>query len=379
MAEGTLPPPEAMVQIWQVPIARPYAVGDAQMIMFGVGQTFPAPGSQSARRRAAEHEAEAEQALGTDAARRVRLQMDHAFADYVEATSRHRVHIDHRAVAARTVEIARARHAGGGSLADLAQADVELARMDADVITDGTRVDAARGRINALLGRDVLAPLGGPAMNAPAIAEWDVRAAIDKAHASRPELRASVALRDARREEARASEREAVIPSFSVAALYFSPTSVLPQHGYGANATMTLPWLWNEARSRRDARNDLAAAMESERAATLRSIDAEVAAQEAMVRASGLRLQTLRDRALPAAHRAFEVVWAGFETSRIPTLTVLAARRAVVDIESELVAARATLDHALADLDAAVGVEVPRRALGARASTSDHEGATHGD
>src|SRR5262245_14032890 len=41
-AEGRLPPPEAMVQIWQVPLARPYAIGDAQMIMFGLGQSFPA-------------------------------------------------------------------------------------------------------------------------------------------------------------------------------------------------------------------------------------------------------------------------------------------------------------------------------------------------
>ena len=39
--EGRLPPPQVMGQVWQVPLARPYAFGDSQMIMVGVGQSFP--------------------------------------------------------------------------------------------------------------------------------------------------------------------------------------------------------------------------------------------------------------------------------------------------------------------------------------------------
>lgn len=367
---GSLPPPEAMMQIWQVPIAKPYALGDAQMIMFGLGQRFPA--GRSARQQAGELDATAERAMGADRARLIRRDVDHAFADYVEATSRHRIHIEHRLVATRIVDLARARHAAGGSLVDFAQAEVELARVDADVVTDGTRIEAARGRLNALLGRDALAPLGPPVDVEPEVSSWDTKTALAKARESRPELRAADAQRDARREEARAAEKDALIPAFSVAALYFAPTSPMPQHGYGVNASATLPWLWGEAADRRDGRREAAAAAASEARALRIPIEADVATQEANVRAAGARLVTLRERALPASRRAFEVAWSGYVSSRIDVLTVVSTRRSVVDVESEMIVARASLDHALAELEAAVGAEMPRRKLTSEGAADVH-------
>lgn len=259
----------------------------------------------------------------------------------------------------------RARHRGGAALSDVAQAEVELARIDADVITDGTRIEAARGRLNALLARDPLAPLGPPIVKEPEVAAWDLRTALDVARRSRPEVNATAAMREARREDLRAAEKEALIPSFGVAVLYFAPTNPLPQHGYGLNASMSLPWVWGEARARRDAAQHTHAAATSDAVAAQIPIDAEVAEQEAKARAGAMRLAALRERALPASHRAFDVAWAGYESARVDALTLLSARRMVVDIETEIVMARALLDHALADLEAAVGTQIPRRPLGA--------------
>lgn len=371
-SEGSLPAPEVMMQIWQVPLAKPHVIGDAQMVMFGVGQSFPAVGARAARQRAGELEASAERAMGTDRARQIRRDADHAFVDYVEATARHRIHLEHRLIATRTFELAHARHGVGGSLGDAAQSEVELARVESDVVADATRIEAARGRINALLRRDVLAPLGPPVETEPETAAWDVRTAVNAARESRPELRAAVAQRGARTEEARAAAKEAAIPSFRVAALYFAPTTPMPYHGYGANASVTLPWLWGEAGDRRDARRQAAGAVASEALAARIPIDAEVVGQEANVRAAGLRLVTLRDRALPASRRSFEVAWAGYEAGRTDVLTLLSTRRAVVDVETEIIAARASLDHGLADLEAATGTELPRRKLTAEGATDGH-------
>jgi outer membrane protein, heavy metal efflux system len=364
-AEGRLPPPEAMVQVWQVPIERPYAIGDGQMIMFGVGQSFPAPGARGARERAGHHVANGERAMVSDRARLIRRDAEHAFADYVEATARHRIHVEHRSVADRALSLARARHAGAGALSDVAQAEVELARVESDVVTDGTRIEGARARLNVLLGRDAYAPLGPPVFGAPEVAAWDLRTSAAKAREARPELTIASAQRDARNEAARAAEQESKLPSFNIAALYFAPTSPMPNHGYGVNASMSLPWLWGEASGRRDAQRQAAVAASSEAHAAQIPIDTEVATAEANVRASGLRLQALQDRALPASHRAFDIAWAGYESARTDILALLTARRSVVDVESEIVVARASLDHALAELDAAVGAPVPRRALGA--------------
>ena len=375
---GRLPPPEVMLQIWQVPVAKPYAVGEAGMVMVGLGQTFPAPGARGARERAGEQMASAERAMGVDRARVIHRDAEHAFADYVEATARHRIHVEHRSIAERALASARARHAGGASLTDVAQAEVELARVDADVIGDRTRVLGSRARLNALLARDPVAPLGAPVSGEPEIASWDLATSVAKAQQSRPQLRAADAERHARTEEANAAAREATLPSFSIAALYFAPVGPMPVHGYGANASMTLPWIWGEASSRRDAAYEQAEAASSEAKAASIPVKAEVAMADMNMRASALRLQALRDRALPASRRSFEALWAGYEAGRTDVLTLLMARRSVVDIESEVVVARASLDHALAELDASVGVDVPRRTLGPLDPAALTEGGAHG-
>lgn len=375
---GSLPPPEVMLQVWQVPIARPYAIADAGMVMVGVGQTFPSPGARGARERAGEQMATAERAMAVDRARAIRRDAEHAFADYVEASARHSIHVVHRSIGQRALALARARHAGGASLTDVTQAEVELARVDADVIGDRTRVVGARARLNALLARDVSAPLGPPVSGEPEIAAWDLRTEVSKAHEARPQLRAVEAEQQARAEEAHAAAREATLPSFSVAALYFAPVGPVPVHGYGANATMSLPWLWGEARSRRDAAREQAEAARSEVRAAGIPVNAEVAMADANMRASALRLQALRDRALPASKRSFEAAWAGYEAGRTDVLTLLSAQRAVVDVESEIVVARGNLDHALAELDATVGVAVPRRPLGPLDVAALEDGADHG-
>jgi hypothetical protein len=50
----------------------------------------------------------------------------------------------------------------------------------------------------------------------------------------------------------------------------------------------------------------------------------------------------------------------------------------VVDVESDIVVARANLDHALAELDASVGVAVPRRPLGPLDAAALEDGGDHG-
>jgi outer membrane protein, heavy metal efflux system len=374
---GSLPPPEVIAQVWQVPIARPYAIGDAGMVMVGLGQTFPAPGARAARERAGKETAAAERAMGSDRARAIRRDAEHAFVDYVESSSRHSIHSEHRAIAERALALARARHAGGASLTDVTQAEVELARVAADVIGDRSLVHGARVRLNALLARAPSAPLGPPRIGEPEIAAWDLDAEIAKAHEARPQLRVAEAEQRARAEEANAATKEANLPSFSVAVLYFAPVGPMPVHGFGANASMSLPWLWGEASSRRDAARERAQAARSEVNAAMIPVSSEVAMADANMRAAALRLQALRDRALPASRRSFDAAWAGYEAARTDVLTLLLARRAVVDVESEIVVARANLDHALAELDASVGAPVPRRPLGPLDPSVLEEGEAH--
>lgn len=246
---------------------------------------------------------------------------------------------------------------------DLARAQVELSRVEADLVTDATWLEGARARLNALLARDPRAPLGPPAEADPMVPSLDIVALMSKARDSRPELKQAHSQREAREYAAKAADLEATWPSFDVGALYFPPTTAMPYHGYGASVSMSLPWLWGTAGHRKDAeRASLRAASTNVEAARI-PVDAEVVTAEARARSAAYRMQILRDRALPATHRSFDVARAGFESGRTDLMTVLDARRAVVEVERGVAIARADLDRAMTELEAAVGAEIPMQPL----------------
>jgi outer membrane protein TolC len=359
-AEGSLPPPEAMGQLWQIPIARPWAVGDAQMAMVGLTQAIPPPGVRGLREEARAADARAESAEGEARARELVREIDHAWADYVESTARHAAHLEHGGVMERTVAAARARLSSGGTLADLAQAEVELARLRADLATEASAIAAARVRINGLLARDPEAPLGDPVAGDPASVHLPAADLLARARAARPEIRVADARRDAGAATERAATREARVPSFSVSALYFPPVGAATEHGWGAGATMSLPWLAGGLSHRADAERSRArAALADAEEARLRAA-VDVVSAAAAVAGAEARWAVLAREALPAAERARLAADAAYASGRGDLAPVLASARAVVDVRMDLVEARAALDHALADLDWAAGGELPR-------------------
>jgi outer membrane protein TolC len=376
--EGSLPPPEAMAQVWQVPFSKPYAL-DTQMIMFGVTQEFPSPGARGAREDAMIAQAQGEEAMAGDRARQARREAGYAFADYSESSAKYRLHRTQAQITRHLLDVARARHAAGGSLADAARAEVELSRIDAEVMTDANLVSSAKARINAMLGRGFGSPLGDVVETEPETPAWETEALLSKARAARPELRAARSELEARRHTLRAASREATWPSFTLGALYFPPTQMISYHGYGATASATLPWLWGGAGDRRTAQEHFVQSAASNVQAAQIAIDAEVASASTIVQSAAQRLQMLRGRTLPAGRQAFEIVQAGYESGRADMLAVLEARRTVLEIQQDVLMARTSLDRALTDLEAAVGAEVPTRPLAPLESTpSELPGGGHG-
>ena len=359
-AEGSLPPPELMFEIWQVPFATPLSFGDAQMIQLGIKQEIPPPGSLSRKREAFEQKARVEgaQALGTE--RLITREVSHAFADYAEAVARHAAHTEHRSVAERMQSLAQARQAGGGSLADLAAAEVELARADVELAADESRIDGARARLNGLLGRAPDAPLGPPVDEGAMTLAESTSSLSNRASAQRPELSAARAERAANLAESEAAGREATWPAFTVGALYFPPTNVMPEHSYGVSLSARLPWLWGGARDRREAARERALASSEELENARRVIAVELASSTGQVRSETARHRALAQRVLPAAERARDTAFAGYESGRAQISAVLTAEQGVIDTRTQLAASKASLDHALIELDFISGAPVRR-------------------
>lgn len=356
-------PTRLTFDIWQVPLARPWAWNDSPMVMLGLRQPVPAAGSLKARSAALRREAAAD-ASGRDAlAQDLALAVRHAFIDYAAAVARHRIHLEHRTVTERVVQLTRSRQATGSAVFDIARAETEVARAHADVATDATAISAARTRLNTLMARPADAPLGPPQDTLPTTISADAAALIEKARTTRPETRAAQARREAAALELRAARREASLPSAMLGLAYFPATRPMPMHGYGLMVDLQLPWLTGQARKRRDAQAALAAAAARDVAQVELTVAGEVSTALATVQAASQRYEVLVREAQPAGARAREVALTGYETGRADLLSLLAAEAVFVEIAMDLIEAKSTLDHALVDLDRAAGAPVPRERL----------------
>src|SRR5690606_13953074 len=127
--------------------------------------------------------------------------------------------------------------------------------------------------------------------------------------------------------------------------------------------SLALPWLWG---GRKDAAK---AAQERARAEALAldaqriRITANVTTLTSRAKRAEQQYLLLGERALPASLRARQAAEAGYAAGKSDLVTWLRAARAVVELEMELVAARASLDRALFDLDFAAGGTLPRAPL----------------
>lgn len=355
--------PSLSLDLWQVPLARPWALGQSPMVMLALRQPIPPAGSLKRRAAAREHLADAESADRDIRAQTLATAVRHAFIDYAAATARHQLHLDHQAVSARVLELAQARQTVSGTLLDIARAETEAARAHAAVATDQTTIDAARTRLNSLLARPPHAPLGPPVALPDETTTADAADLIPRARDQRPEHRAAAARRDAAAMELQAARREANLPAADVGLAFFPATKVMTHNGYGVLVNLSLPWLSGQGRKRRDAQAELAAAARADLEQADLEVASEVAAALQAAQSAARRWTVLRQRALPASQRARQVALSGYEVGRADMLAMLAAEGAYVDIAVELIAAKSELDHALADLDRASGTRIARTPL----------------
>src|SRR6267154_981395 len=109
-AAARLPDPELKGELWGVPLTHPLGFDQANTIMIGLRQSFPAWGSLDARERAAREDAAV--AGDTAEARRqeVAAQARRAFAAYARADREYRIHLEHVGLTSRVVELARSAY-----------------------------------------------------------------------------------------------------------------------------------------------------------------------------------------------------------------------------------------------------------------------------
>jgi outer membrane protein TolC len=358
-AESAMPSPEIEAQVWSLPIARPYALGDASMYMAGVRQMIPALGGLDARARASIEEARAVIAQASTRERELTRIVVDAYADLVAAVLHHRVHHGQLDLLTRMLDVAHSRYSAGGSaLADVSRIELErarearaLTRFDADAVR-------ARATLNTLVHRAPDAAIGTPEdleAETVALSYDELVARIDRA---RGEVRASESRVRAAEARVRAQEADANWPAFTIGVSYMQDPMREP--GLGLSAAMTMPWLTGAGRARvAQAREEA----EAERAMTdgaRWTARREIAVAQAQLSSAERMLRIIRSESIPAAARSLDAVRGSYVTGDADLLQWLDASRTALEFAMDEADAIADLTRAAGALESAVGEPLPR-------------------
>lgn len=357
--ESSLAPPSVSAQVWNAPLARPWALNEAQMFMLELRQSLPAAGQRGARAEARVAQAAGALATWTTRAASLSREVDDAWIDALAGDLHHAVHAEHLAVVQATLEVTRRRYAtGGATLDEVARVEAEISRARRNL----ARYERDRQRgvrtLHALLQQPLDAPWTPPNDASPEVVDAPLDALVTRALTLRGAVayaRAEAARADAMADEAHA---DATRPMFDLGVSVWVDPMMRP--GYGAMAAMTLPWLSGGGRAREDA-----ARREAE-AARWMIRDAEAMARREVVDAHGRmqahadELRVLRDETIPATRRAADAVRAAYGAGRGSLLAWLDIARMDLDLAMELADLQVDLARDVADLERSVGAALPR-------------------
>jgi cobalt-zinc-cadmium efflux system outer membrane protein len=361
-AEGLLPSPEVGVAAQNVPLTRPYALGDAGMYMVELQQRFPAAGSLDARARSMTEEAQAMLAELTTEERMTAQRAADAFAEYAQGTEEHELQERQLALLARMSEAIRARYStGGAALTDAARIELEVANTRRGVARTEGDVARARASLNALLRRPVSAPLGAPRGVAPETVRLTLDDLLARAATSRGATLAADARVRAARARRDAADAESRNPELMVGLGYWQDPRMRP--GFGLSFSMSLPWLWGPQHERVAQAQEEEAAETSSRDAANVDAQSEIAEAHAKLAAIEAQLLVVDAQALPAVGRALDALAAAYVTGNANLLEWVDAARSTLELEMEKASLNGDLAHSIAALEQAVGAPLPRTPL----------------
>lgn len=363
--ERGLAPPMAEAQIWQWPI-NTLNPSNANMYMFMVEQQFPGRGKRDLRAAVAEKDVAIADSDVTIRARQIVDEIKQAYASLFIARKAIDVHLASVDLLRQIADVSQTKYTTGRiSQQDVLKPVVELSKLHNDIIMFDQQANLATARINVLLDRTPETPIG-PLVEPreqtllPATADLQ-RMAIER----QSELR-KAHLEVERAEAELASAKREYAPDFSVQGGYM----LLPNQTDAILGRIAVTWPkapWS--RGTIDARvAEQAAAVDAAKAhARAMENTVRLAVQDAYVRAKAAqeRAALLRTTILPQSDQMLQVSRVAYQTDRVEFQALIDNERTLLDAQLDYFRSLTDFSQALADLERAVGVDLPANTVAA--------------
>lgn len=255
-------------------------------------------------------------------------------------------------IARAIVAAANARYAGGtGQQADVLRAEVEVARLEAQLRASTGRIQGAEAMLNASIGREVdtsVPPLKPPVLDRP-VPTWAV------VQAQIPDLPRLVV---GRAEVARSEAEVRVMRSMStpMATVRTGPAYTMSE-GYGAMLMVgvSVPIWRSKIRAGISEAEAMRQMSEADLRAMVRMAEGEAAQALNELEAANTLQRSLREDIIPRARFAIDPALAGYASGRQPLVAVIEALQTLWSVEAELIEADMQTGLAWARLGRATG------------------------
>jgi len=318
-------------------------------------QAFPLWGKRSLRRGAALADVNASRGRERAAQDELDEKVKVAYAQYYLTARDLAVNREIAGLARRMRAAASARYGqGGGDQIAVIQALGEETTAKTEDVRLAGAFEAARARLNVLVGRPAAAPLAEPirARPIPAV-EPALEMLVERARAANPTLAASTATIEAARTRSTLADK-AWYPDVTVGAGPLIQTNNRPV-GFAATVGLNIPLPWGrEAAGQREAAAQLGASQQRYDAARL-EIEGALAERLARFRAARATEALLRREAMPQARAAFQTVLANYGQGRGDLTGAITVEHQTHDVELRLLQAQLDEQVELAAIERLIG------------------------
>jgi outer membrane protein TolC len=368
--ERSLAPPMLEGTIWQWPL-NSLNPADTNMYMFMVGQDIPGRGKRELRAAVAAKDTALAQADVAIRARQIVNDVKQAYAMLFIARKATDVHLASVELLRQIADVSQAKYASGRiSQQDVLKPVVELSKLHGDLLMFEEQGGIAAARLNVLLARAPEAPIGPltePTEQTLLLAPTDLqRLALEH----QPELQRARIEID-RADAAIASAKQEYKPDFTVQGGYL----LMPNQTDAWLARVGVTWPkapWSRGKISAQISEQMAAAETAKARERAMQNMVRLAVQEAYLRARSAqdRAALLRTTILPQAQQTLEVSRLAYQADRLDFQAVIDNQRTLLEARLGYVRALSEFEQAIADLERAVGDDLP---IGTTAAVARNE------
>ena len=356
----SLDDPMLMVRDWSTPLSKPWDLNQAQL-MVSVQQTLASRQKRDLRAKVAGDDAEIAASDLESLRQQVAAQVRKACADLRRNAEEMKLHDRQSSLLKEALAAALAQYTTGQvPQAEVLRAQMAVTRLDEHLIELEQERDTAQAELDTLMGRpaDETVQIAGEyatTLGLPPLEELE-RLAMEH----RPEL-AGLRKGIGKAQDQAQATRLAMKPEFTVGLGYMlMPTGSASRNAYMAELTMNLPGLNRERHDGEARQADGATAVaQADLEARAATVFLEVRQAQIAIAAAEKRGKVYRDTLLPQAEAAFKAATAAYQNNRAEFSSLINSQNLLLDIQTALYKASADRDSGVADLERAIGVELP--------------------